>query len=127
MFGCLAANKLSLNVEKSHFVIFHPPQKKVTMNIELSIGTKFLKPESCVKYLGIYLDCNLNWKHHINAISKKISRNNRVLSKIRHFVSSNILTMLYFSLIYPFLTYGLIVWGNTYHSSLSHSRNPFVL
>ena len=37
---------------------------------------------------------------------------------IRHYVSGNILLQLYYSLIYPFLTYGLSIWGNTYSSTL---------
>ena len=40
------------------------------------------------------------------------------LSKIRHFVSLDILKSLYYALIFPFLTYCLVAWGNTYFSSL---------
>ena len=46
------------------------------------------------------------------------SRGIGVLSKTRHFVNRNILHQLYYSLIYPFLTYGLSIWGNTYNSTL---------
>ena len=41
-----------------------------------------------------------------------------MLSKIRYYVNRNILLQLYYSLIYPFLTYGLSIWGNTYSSTL---------
>ena len=41
-----------------------------------------------------------------------------VLSKIRHYANRNILLQLYYSLIYPLLTYGLSIWGNTYSSTL---------
>ena len=40
------------------------------------------------------------------------------MSKLRHFVSIEICVSLYYSLIYPFLTYGVNAWGNTYTSSL---------
>ena len=30
------------------------------------------------------------------------------------FVTDDILAQLYYSLVYRFLTYGLVVWGNTY-------------
>ena len=50
---------------------------------------------------------------------QKIKRGIGVLSKIRHFVNTKILTQLYYSLIYPFLTYDLSVWDNTYQSSLN--------
>ena len=41
-----------------------------------------------------------------------------VLSKIRYYVNRNILLQLYYSLIYPFLTYGLSISGKTYNSTL---------
>jgi len=40
-----------------------------------------------------------------------------ILSKLRYYVNSDILVKLYYALIYPFLTYGLISWGNTYSST----------
>ena len=52
----LCANKLSLNVEKSNFVIFHPPEKKITKDIKLDINGKELKRHYCIKYLGILID-----------------------------------------------------------------------
>ena len=71
-----------------------------------------------VKYLGILIDCNLGWKFHIDSICKKIKKSIGMLSKLRYFVPLKILVNLYYALIYPFLTYGLIVWGNTYSTTL---------
>ena len=71
-----------------------------------------------VKYLGLIIDCHLNWKKHAHEVSQKISRGIGILSKLRHFVTNDIPTQLYYSLLYPFLTYGLIVWGNTYSTTL---------
>ena len=34
----LCANKLSLNIEKTSLVIFHPPQRKVTFNFHLTLN-----------------------------------------------------------------------------------------
>jgi hypothetical protein len=56
----LCSNKLSLNVNKSNFVIFHSSQTKQTSTVTLTINNEMLKEEKCVKYLGIYIDSNLN-------------------------------------------------------------------
>ena len=40
------------------------------------------------------------------------------LGKIRYFVSLQVLVQLSYTLIYPFLTYSLITWGNTNPTSL---------
>ena len=47
-------------------------------------------------------------------ISKEISRGIGVFSNIRHFVDMKTLVQLYHAIILPFLSYGCIVWGNTY-------------
>ena len=114
----LCVNRLSLNIEKSNFVIFHPPQKTISYNFELIINDKHLNQENCIKYLGIFIDSNLNWKSQIKSIIKKIKRSIDVLSKIRYYVDTAILINLYYALIYPFLIYGIIAWGNTYPTTL---------
>ena len=114
----LYANKLSLNIDKTSFVVFHSPQRRILHNMNLRISNTSIKSDTCVKYLGLILDSNLNWKAYIHELSKKISRGIGVLSKLRYYVKKNILKQLYYSLIYPYLTYGLLLWGNTYSSSI---------
>ena len=109
----LNTNKLSLNIGKSNFVLFHPPQKKVNTSVKLYINDIPLEEKSHVKYLGIMLDTNLNWKSHVHYISKKVKRSIGFLSKIRYHVNLDVLTNLYYALIYPFLIYGIVIWGNT--------------
>ena len=114
----LRVNKLSLNADKSNFVVFHPPQKKVCYSINLLINDNIIRHENSIKYLGIIIDSNLNWKEHVHELCKKISRGIGILSKLRYFVSKRILIQIYYSLNYPYLTYGVIIWGNTYWSNI---------
>ena len=109
----LYANKLSLNIDKTNFVVFHSPQRRIMHNMNLRISNTSIKSDTRVKYLGLILDSNLNWKAYIHEESKTISRGIGVLSKLRYYVKKNILKQLYYSLIYPYLTYGLLLWGNT--------------
>ena len=71
----LCANKLSLNIEKTNFIIFHPTQKKIADNFQLILNNQSLKREYKIKYLGVFVDCHLNWRDHVSFISKKIKRN----------------------------------------------------
>jgi hypothetical protein len=87
MHDWLCANKLLLNVDKSNYVIFHPPQKKLNTNLQLIMYDKILGRENCIKYLGIFIDSNLNWKPQIDYITKKIKRNVGILSKLRYYVN----------------------------------------
>ena len=64
----LCANKLSLNIDKSNFVIFRPPQKKIEYTVKLQINNKIIEEKKCIKYLGIFIDCHLNWKEHVHEL-----------------------------------------------------------
>ena len=56
VFNWLCANKLSLNIEKSNYVIFRPPQKLVNYPINLKINSQILMHENSIKYLEMYND-----------------------------------------------------------------------
>ena len=112
IFVWLCANKLSLNMNKSNFVIFHARQKIPKQIITIKVNGYQLKQENCVKYLGIYIDSNLNWKAQVENICKKIRRSIGLLTKIRFYVNKKTLTQLYYALIYPYLLYGVIAWGS---------------
>jgi hypothetical protein len=114
----LCANKLSLNVDKSNFVIFHPPQKKINDDIKLNINGKELKIHFCIKYLGVLIDSHLNWKNQVDYIVKKIKRTIGIISKLQYYVNKSILLNIYYALVHPFLIYGILAWGNTYPTTL---------
>ena len=56
----LDANRLSLNIDKTNFVIFHPPRVKIPEPVTVKFGRKKIERENCVKFLGILLDANLS-------------------------------------------------------------------
>ena len=99
-----SANKLSVNFKKTHYMTISFPQKNY------------------IKYLGIYIDKNLNWAPHIQHINSKISKNLGILFRLRHFLTLNTLKQIYYSLIYPYLHYGIMSWGNTYPSRLTKAQ-----
>ena len=68
--------------------------------------------KSYIKYLGVLIDENLSWKNHLDCVITKISKTIGMIAKLRHFVPSSVLTNIYKSLILPYLTYGLVAWGN---------------
>ena len=70
--------------------------------MKIEIDGKTINEHKSVKYLGILIDCHLNWKEHIQQLSKKISRGIGVLCKIRHYVNVKILVQLYHAIILPF-------------------------
>ena len=58
------------------------------------------------------IDSTLTWHTHIGNISKKMLRAIGLLYKIRPFVNMKVMKTLYYSLVYPHLTYAIEVWGS---------------
>lgn len=60
----------------------------------------------------------MNWKDQITHVNNKVSKNIWILYKLRHYVSIHVLKQLYYTLIYPYLNYTVVVWGKAYtHAS----------
>ena len=115
----LKVNKLSLNLTKTNFMIFHPRQKKVNVNVPLTLENTVIKQVMETKFLGVLIDQHLSWKPHIDFVSKKISKSVGIIAKARFYLSSQTLMTLYYSLVYPFLTYCNVAWSSTYCSNLN--------
>ena len=107
----LRANRLSLNADKTEFLVFRPPGKTLNTRITLQLDQKKIFESTKIKYLGLLLDSRLSWKFHINELSKKLSRAVGLLYKIRAYTPKHILRSLYFAIFHSHLTYGLPVWG----------------
>ena len=117
VYNWLTAIKLTLNVNKSNYVIFRPYQKRIDYLVDIKNydhNTKsFISLESkdYVNYLGIIIDAKLTWKPHIDYIALKISKTIGIISRLRHFVPTNTLLNIYRSLISPYLQFGIALWG----------------
>ena len=113
------ANKLSLNVKKSNYVIFKPRQRRgeFDLNIEIN-GHKMIRTKE-VTFLGVILDENLSWKSHISHIAGKISKSVGIIGRSRPCLTKLALKTLHYSLVYPYFQYCIIVWGSTYPTNLN--------
>ena len=64
-------NKLSLNLTKTNFMIFHPRQKKVNVNVPLTLENTVIKQVTETKFLGVLIDQHLSLGNHILISSQK--------------------------------------------------------
>ena len=65
------------------------------------------------------IDESLSWKYHISFVCSRISRNTGIISKLRYYLSVKQLTQIYYNLIYPYISYGIIAWGSIYKTHIS--------
>ena len=117
VYKWLCSNKLTLNLTKNKFLIFMPRQKEShNLYPPLTKANVHLEKSFSVKYLGVYIDCHLTWHDHIDYICGKISKNINIMVKLKRYVSKATLISVYYSLIYPYLTYACTLWGNNYNA-----------
>ena len=112
-------NPLALSISKTNFILFHSSKLKPNQSLRIIIDDALIKQVGSTKYLGLTFDSNFTWKSHINELCSKLSKTVDILSEERQFVDNHILVMLYYSLIYRFLSYGVHVWGLTFPSFLT--------
>ena len=105
----LAANKLLLNVAKTHTMLFTFKQK--VPNLKININNTEIEEKCTTSFLGVQINNKLNWKANISQICKKISKSIAILRMVRSIFPSNILKMIYMSLIYSHINYCILIWG----------------
>ena len=66
------ANKLSLNVSKTNFMVIS--RKQIVNNPIVSINSINIERVYITKFLGVHIDCQLDWNGHIKAIKIKLLR-----------------------------------------------------
>ena len=109
----LNANKISLNVQKTELVIFKHQRKKIDSEVRIKLSRKRLYPTDSVKYLGVRIDENLNWKH-VSDITIKLNRANALLFKIRNFVNVKTLKTIYYTISDSHINYANVILGSKF-------------
>ena len=112
------ANKLAVNESKTKYIIFYtrfsprPPD-----NFTIILNGKTLESVHDTKFLGVFVQENMQWDVHTAHIGNKLSKITAVLSRLKHQLPTPVLKTIYNSLFMPFVLFGLSVWGS---SPLSH-------
>jgi hypothetical protein len=110
---------MAAEMNQATCVVFKSKQKRINTDLSRSFNGKVLKKEHVVKFLGVLIDENLSWTEHVTYICKKISKSVGIFYRSRFCLSTNTKLMLYYTIIYPYLTYCNIAWGSTYPTNLN--------
>ena len=79
-----------------------------------------VRQEKFVKFLGVLSDETLSFRFHLAELPKKLSRVTGILFKCRHLLPLEVLKTLYYAMFFPFIQYGIVVWGLNCKSYLNH-------
>src|SRR6218665_1535703 len=107
--------------KKTNFIIFKSHRKSMPLANQMSLVINGVPITQVIttKFLGVYVDQHLTWKEHIKNISNKIAKNVGIIARSSYLLPQTICIKLYYSLIFPYLTYCNVVWASNYESRLS--------
>ena len=106
--------KFHLMLKKTEMIIFKSKQKKLEGDLKIKLCGKRLYPTESVKYLGVKIDTNLTWQHHVNDLFIKLNRANALLFKMRKYVSPETLRFAYFALFDSYLSSCCLFWAQNF-------------
>ena len=114
----LKVNKLSLNIKKTHFILFHNKQKLINTKINIKIDNSEIEHVFSTKFLGVIINENLTSSDHIYVLLNKTSKNLGVICKLSKSLPLDIVHTLYNTLIDPYFQYCNIAWATLKTSSV---------
>jgi hypothetical protein len=85
-------NRLSLNPDKTEFIIIGSKQQKTKLaneSVHVKIGDVNVQPSECVRNLGVMFDGELNMKSHVSKICQTSYLYIRLLRRIRSMLDLN--------------------------------------
>ncbi len=130
------AHKLSLHPNKTKFILFtNSNQAKATSNQificnsnSFTTDPRFATPieriltssdTPAIKFLGVYVDPQLDFKFHVNYLSTKISKAMYFLRNSKNILPATALKSIYYSLIHCHLVYANLIWSTSSQSTLN--------
>ena len=118
-YGWAIDNRLTINVSKTNYMLTSNIPINDSDTINVLLNNQSLSRKNNVLYLGMVLDDKLKFNEHTKRISTKISKSVGIINRIKNIVPFPVLKNLYYTLIYPYLYYCLLIWGSSYQQHLN--------
>ena len=83
---------------------------RIDVQPTVKINSQHIKRVKCTKVLGVQIDEHLSWNQHIAYIANKISSGIGAIRKLRTFIDTSTLVLVYNALIQPYFDYCCEVW-----------------
>lgn len=111
-------NRLALNLLKCKCIYFTLRKIAVTDLPTIILDGSIIEIVRSVKFLGCYVDMELNWHDQIDNVCRNISKCIAMIRCVRFF-PMYVKRMMYFAFFYPSITFCLSAWGGTHMTYLA--------
>jgi Reverse transcriptase (RNA-dependent DNA polymerase) len=109
---------LKINVDKTQFIIFKVPGRKIPHDFEIDLDGFLVKPASSVKLLGVTLDRHLTFKEHIDNTANKCRGFLGAIARASPFLSRDLLRLAYIALVRSQLEYCSAIFASASQTQL---------
>ena len=90
LYDWLLANKITLNIAKTHFMIFHSARQKKHM-INIKINKVHTEQTKHTQFRDVIFDDNLDWSNHISYINRKIAKEIGIICRAKTYFNTSTL------------------------------------
>jgi hypothetical protein len=104
---------LFINPTKMHCIFFQTKQCRQDHNHKILIKNREIQNVNSINFLGVVTDSTLSWDAHTERICSRIGHNLFIINRPAKMLNVKDRRMLYYDLIHPFLTHGIVVWGQS--------------
>lgn len=122
-------NHLTLNSSKTVFMTYGSYKNSIPKNVTIKVHNNLCAGDNCTctaitraettKYLGLYIDENLNWNLQIQKTINKTRYLIFLFYKMKSSLITSHLLSIYYALFWSAATYGIIAWGGTCAKSIN--------
>lgn len=108
----LTSNNLKINLQKTNLMIFRNRVNSLNY-FDINYSQHKIKHVDTTKFLGLDIDCNLNWKKHAEGLCLKVSQYSYALYMLAKVASTSTVVTAYHGYVASTLRYGIMFWGNS--------------
>ena len=102
-----------MNETKTNIVHLSNNSHDKNTTIQIDVEHMKLKSTDHTKFLGLYLDKELNWSVHLHKLCNKLSSSLFALRIVKNKLEANSLIQVYYAIFESHIRYGIIFWGNS--------------
>ena len=124
-----ADNHLTLHPGKTRYVCHgKKPERDLILMLN---GTQIKRiskdsDETAFKFLGLWIDEDLNWKEHVAKVTEKVRKLSFKVIQLKKFLSKNHVIMIYKGLVKPVMEYGIQIWGHAISKELVKANKKVI-
>ena len=118
-------NNLKVNAKKTEVMLLGTRQRLQDSNIDkiqVYFGNTQLRVVTTFKYLGLWMDSNLNWNDHCGKMAKKAGLKLHLMRRLSKILPQSTMCQVYKTYLMPILEYGATVWGFTSEESMKKAQ-----